>query len=108
MGAAVAARGMRWYHLPVADVTAPGRAVELAWTEAGPALRAMLRAGRNLFVHCKGGLGRAGTVAARLMVELGADPEQAIADVRAARPGAIQVSEQEAYVRRQRRVSAEA
>lgn len=104
MGAAVAARGMRWYHLPVADVTAPGPAFERAWTEAGPALRAMLCGGRNVFVHCKGGLGRAGTVAARLMVELGADPEQAIAEVRAARPGAIQVWEQEAYVRRQRRV----
>jgi ADP-ribosyl-[dinitrogen reductase] hydrolase len=107
MGPAVAARGMRWHHLPVPDVTAPGPDFELAWANAGPALRTTLRSGRNVFVHCKGGLGRAGTVAARLMVELGADPEQAIAKVRAARPGAIQVREQEAYVRRQRKADGE-
>ena len=102
MGAAVAARGMRWFHLPIPDVTAPGPAFEAAWADAGSVLRGYLRSGSNVFVHCKGGLGRAGTVAARLLVELGADPEQAIADVRAARVGAIQVPEQEAYVRRQR------
>jgi ADP-ribosyl-[dinitrogen reductase] hydrolase len=105
MGAAVAARGMSWFHLPIPDVTAPGPTFESAWAEAGPALRSILRSGRDVFVHCKGGLGRAGTVAARLLVELGIEPDQAIADVRAARAGAIQVSEQEAYVRRQRRSS---
>jgi ADP-ribosyl-[dinitrogen reductase] hydrolase len=103
IGVAVAARGMRWFHLPIPDVTAPGFTFEDAWTEAGPALQSMVRSGRDVFMHCKGGLGRAGTVAARLLVELGMDPEQAIADVRAARPGAIQVAEQEAYVRQQRR-----
>jgi hypothetical protein len=41
-------------------------------------------------------------VAARLLVELGVEPEQAIANVRAARAGAIQVPEQEAYLRRLR------
>ena len=33
-----------------------------------------LRSGRDVLVHCKGGLGRAGTIAARLMVELGTPP----------------------------------
>lgn len=105
MGAAVAAREMSWFHLPIPDVTAPGPTFESAWIEAGAALRSILRSGRDVFVHCKGGLGRAGTVAARLLVELGIEPDRAIADVRAARAGAIQVSEQEAYVRRQRRQS---
>ena len=54
--------------------------------------------GEDVYVHCKGGLGRAGTIAARLLVELGVSPKQAIADVRAARPGAIQTREQERYV----------
>lgn len=101
IGAAVAARGMRWFHLPIPDVTAPGPSFEVGWLDAGSVLRAILRGGGDVFVHCKGGLGRAGTVAARLLVELGVDPEQAIADVRVARAGAIQVAEQEAYVRRQ-------
>ena len=55
-------------------------------------------AGRVL-VHCKGGLGRAGLVAARILVERGAAPMDAINLVRRVRPGAIQTIRQEAYVR---------
>ena len=51
-----------------------------------------------LLVHCRGGLGRAGTIAARLLVELGMEPKQAIASVRAVRPGAIETSDQEDFV----------
>jgi hypothetical protein len=43
-------------------------------------------------------LGRAGTIAARLLVELGMEPRKAIASVRAVRPGAIETSEQERFV----------
>lgn len=50
-------------------------------------------------MHCKGGLGRAGTVAARLLIEFGQAPEDAIACVRAARPGAIETHQQETYLR---------
>ena len=41
------------------------------WKGAGEAIRDRLRLGFDVLVHCKGGLGRAGTVAARLLVELG-------------------------------------
>ena len=51
-------------------------------------------------MHCKGGLGRAGTVGARLL--LAADPqvtaEEAIAKVREVRPGAIENQAQEHHV----------
>ena len=58
----------------------------------------MLREGRNILVHCRGGLGRAGTIAARLLIEIGIDPKIAISEVRAVRPGAIETVEQEKYV----------
>lgn len=101
MGEAVAARGMRWFHLPIPDVTAPGPAFEAAWRRDGPLIRQMLRLNERVFVHCKGGLGRAGTIAARLLVELAAaTPDEAIALVRKARvAGAIETREQEAHVR---------
>jgi ADP-ribosyl-[dinitrogen reductase] hydrolase len=98
LGSSVAAHGMRWFHLPIRDVTVPGPSFEQDWPKVGTHLRDILVNGGDVFVHCKGGLGRAGTVAARLLVELGVRPKQAIADVRAARPGAIQTREQEAYV----------
>ena len=99
MGEAVAARGMRWLHLPIQDVGIPCARWERDWAEAGRSLRDTLRRGGRVFVHCKGGLGRAGTIAARLLVELGEPPEIAIAMVRAARTGAIETGGQEAHVR---------
>lgn len=97
--AAVARRHMAWYHLPIADADVPGDAFEDAWRRDGEALRAILRSGFDIVVHCKGGLGRAGMIAARLMVELGAIPDAAVEAVRAVRPGAIETRAQEACVR---------
>jgi ADP-ribosyl-[dinitrogen reductase] hydrolase len=99
LGAEVAERHMEWIHLPIRDVSVPGVAFEHAWKLHGPGIRARLRDGFNILVHCKGGLGRAGTIAARLLVELGTTPGEAIARVRSARPGAIETGAQEAYVR---------
>jgi ADP-ribosyl-[dinitrogen reductase] hydrolase len=54
--------------------------------------------GGRVLVHCKGGLGRAGTIAARLLVELGEKPENAIAQVRLVRIMAIETGVQEDHV----------
>ncbi|HMP63897.1 MAG TPA: ADP-ribosylglycohydrolase family protein, partial [Phenylobacterium sp.] len=54
--------------------------------------------------HCKGGLGRAGTVAARLLTELGHPAEDAIVRVRTERPGALETRAQEYHVRASRPV----
>jgi ADP-ribosyl-[dinitrogen reductase] hydrolase len=105
LGAAVRARGMAWHHLPVIDVRPPGEAFERRWQDVGPELRSALRCGRKIVVHCRGGLGRAGTVAARLLVELGMAPSDAISQVRAVRPGAIQTLAQQEYVMRTHPVS---
>lgn len=100
LGKAVQDRHMEWWHLPIRDVKAPGRKFECAWKIAGEAIRDRVRLGFNVLVHCKGGLGRAGTVAARLLVELGASPEDAIRQVRTARgKGAIETPSQETHVR---------
>jgi ADP-ribosyl-[dinitrogen reductase] hydrolase len=93
-------RHMDWLHLPIRDVSVPGAEFEAAWAVHGEGIRARLRDGFDVVVHCKGGLGRAGMIAARLLVELGMNPEQAIAVVRQARPGAIETDGQAAYVRR--------
>ena len=92
------ARHLQWIHLPIADVSVPDRNFEESWTRHGPGLRARLRGGFNIVVHCKGGLGRAGTVAARLLIELGTGPHAAIRAVRLARPGAIETPAQLGYV----------
>ena len=104
---AVRAAGLEWHHLPVEDVHAPSPEFETRWVYAGARLRQRLRRGERVLVHCRGGLGRAGSVAARLLVEFGATPVDAISQVRAVRPGAIETAEQEQWVHAQRVVDAE-
>ena len=98
LGPAVCERHMTWHHLPIRDGSIPDAAFEAAWLETGAGLRAMLRDGANVLLHCKGGLGRAGTIAARLLVELGVEPEAAAAQVRSVRPGAIETRTQLGFV----------
>lgn len=90
--------GMVWYHLPIVDFQAPGPAFEQRWDACGPNILARLRKGERIMIHCLAGLGRTGTVAARILVELGALSGAAIDHVREARPGAIQSPQQERYV----------
>jgi ADP-ribosyl-[dinitrogen reductase] hydrolase len=91
-------REMSWFHLPIADVRTPDDEFEQAWNSAGETLRSMLRNGLDVLVHCRGGLGRAGTITARLLVELGMEPLTAIAKAREVRPGAIETRDQERFV----------
>ncbi|RZK00368.1 MAG: hypothetical protein EOO76_13120 [Novosphingobium sp.] len=99
LGQAVEDRHMQWYGLPIRDVSTPDQAFEDRWASAGEELRAILRDGFNVLVHCKGGLGRAGMTAARLLIELGMKPQNAIDLVREARPGAIETPAQMQFVR---------
>ena len=62
---------IEWYQLPIPDAGIPDQSFEDLWADAGLRLRALLKAGHNIVIHCKGGLGRTGTVAARLLVEFG-------------------------------------
>ncbi|WP_374318020.1 cyclin-dependent kinase inhibitor 3 family protein [Aquabacterium sp.] len=99
LGRAVQDRGMSWVHLPIADYSVPTELFEQDWLTHGREIRALLRHGHDVLVHCKGGLGRAGMMAARLLVELGVAPDEAIRTVRKARKGAIETPSQLAVVR---------
>jgi ADP-ribosyl-[dinitrogen reductase] hydrolase len=89
--------GLRWVHFPIPDMWVPS---DVAATRrlVSRLLRA-LEEGEDVVVHCWGGLGRAGTIAACCLVASGCDPRRAIAIVRSARPGAVQSIQQELFVR---------
>ena len=89
------ALGIEVIRFPIVDVSIPelDPALELAHD-----LIAGLRAGRCTVVHCRGGIGRAGTIAACTLVAGGASVDGAIVAVRAARPGTIETDEQERFV----------
>ena len=98
LGAEVRRRHMEWHHWPIADYNVPDAEFEAAWPARSAALRALLECGGRILIHCKGGLGRAGMVSARLLVEMGASPDAAMERVRAVRPGAIENPPQERWV----------
>lgn len=100
LGSRLEQHGMWWRHLPIPDMCAPGRDFEQRWHREGAFLRGALREGTDIVLHCWAGLGRTGTVAARLLVEMGMDPADAVEVVREARPGTIQSRMQEIHVHR--------
>ena len=96
---AVKGSGIRYYHFPIEDGGIPDLTFEKLWNTSGPHLREELLQGGKILIHCKGGLGRSGMIAARLLVELGTmTSEEAIRRVRVSRPGAIETREQERHV----------
>lgn len=98
LGDAVRARGMDWHHVPIPDLGVPAPKAMARWRELSPQLHRILENGGRVLVHCRGGLGRAGTIAALLLVERGRPASEAMTRVRAARPGAIETQVQERLV----------
>ena len=99
LGKQVVKRGMEWLHAPIRDVDVPGPEFDAAWPETSERLHSMLAEGKGVLIHCRGGIGRASTIAGRLMVELGDDPRDAINLLRRIRhPTACETPEQERWV----------
>jgi len=98
LGAQVTGAGRDWVQAPIGDFSSPDKDFEVVWAQAAPALQAVLARGGTVAVHCRAGLGRTGTVAARLLVEGGASADAAVAAVRAARPGTLETDDQVAHV----------
>jgi len=94
--ARLARHGLAELHLPVADFAAP-TPEQLARGLA--AVDAAIAGGRRVAVHCGGGLGRTGTFLAGYLVHRhGLAAGDAIARVRALRPGSIETAGQVAAV----------
>ena len=91
-------RGIEWHHLPIRDVDIPDNHFELKWRENGQRIKSILFGGGRVLLHCRGGIGRTGTIAAKLLVEFGFKPSDAIDLVRSTRPGTIETEAQEQYV----------
>ncbi|WP_308916047.1 protein phosphatase [Jannaschia sp. LMIT008] len=94
LGARIAGRGIAWRHLPVRDFGGPDGATAAAWPGAEAACLSVLRTGGGVLVHCRGGQGRSGMVALRLMVAMGESPDVALRRLRAVRPGAVETDAQ--------------
>ena len=83
--------GIEGMHLPVDDFHAPTTAQML---DALAFLDRARAAGTPAAVHCLAGQGRTGTVLAAYLIRGGLDADQAVAEVRAVCPGAVEATPQ--------------
>jgi rhodanese-related sulfurtransferase len=98
-------RGIEWIHLPIVDGSVPSERFLERWRVLAPRLDAFLERGDRIVLHCLGGLGRTGMMAACLLIEAGLSATEAMVAVRAARGGTIETREQEEFVLRYTPVS---
>ncbi len=91
-------RNFSWFFHPLKDMTAPDEIFRERFFETQSHLLENLRSGKKIAIHCKGGLGRSGTIAALLLRHLGFSAEKSIELVRRSRPGAIETEEQEIFI----------
>jgi ADP-ribosyl-[dinitrogen reductase] hydrolase len=101
LGEALKARGMEWLHFPIRDVDVPAADSAGLWRGLSRRIHDRLERGGKVLIHCRGGLGRAGTIAALLMIERGQSAARAITEVRSVRPGAVETRAQEQWLRDQ-------
>lgn len=94
LGALLEASGIGWAHMPVADFAGPEEESSALWLEMSQQVHDHLDRGGAVLFHCRGGRGRSGMMALRVLIERGEDPRQALARIRTARPGAVETDEQ--------------
>jgi hypothetical protein len=90
LAGALVAAGIAQRLFPIVDYGVPLG----GWPEVSADLHTALAIGARIVVHCRGGCGRTGMIALRLMVELGEIPAQALARLRAVRPCAVETDAQ--------------
>ncbi|MGD8174038.1 cyclin-dependent kinase inhibitor 3 family protein [Vibrio sp. TRT 21S02] len=100
LGEQVKALGMRWYQLEIEDDCAPDSAFAGKWQVVSPALHQALQRDEKIAMHCMGGSGRTGLLAAHLLLEQGWPLAQIIEQVQALRPGAFTKPVQREYIER--------
>lgn len=98
--AVMSAQKFRWVQIKIRDSDIPRLSFEMDWPEFRDEIVCLLKSGGKILIHCRGGLGRTGMIAAGLLTEFGFTAEQAINGVRRVREGTLETWEQEQYVGR--------
>ncbi|MEZ8495054.1 cyclin-dependent kinase inhibitor 3 family protein [Vibrio splendidus] len=98
LGEKTRALGMQWFQIEIEDDCAPGADFAAKWQAASPALHQVIDNGGKVAMHCMGGSGRTGLLAAHLLLEKSWDMSKIVQEVQALRPGAFTKPIQVEYI----------
>jgi protein-tyrosine phosphatase len=87
-----------WYQLPIEDDAEPSLAFEQAWNTHKTALFDLVKQNQTVAIHCRGGSGRTGLMAAVLLLELGMDWAEVKQQIQSIRPKALSHPAHVAYL----------
>jgi predicted protein tyrosine phosphatase len=96
--AVLAAQGILHLDFPIRDYGVPSFQSG-DWHALSDQLHGRLDGGGSILIHCRGGCGRSGMVALRLLIEAGETADQALSRLRAIRPCAIETDGQMAWAK---------
>ena len=91
-------QGVDWFHLPVEDDSAPAAEFDQGWTRDRQKIEEILDRDGALAIHCKGGSGRTGLMAAVIMLGRGIGLEQVTSMVKDLRPKALSLQPHVEYL----------
>ncbi|EPR21287.1 hypothetical protein L905_07340 [Agrobacterium sp. TS43] len=89
---------IEWIRLPIVPNSIPDAASD--WNLVRSVLINRITNGKFVAIHCWGGLGRTGMIAADLLTAFSHEPSDAITLVRQVRPGTIESEAQERWISR--------
>lgn len=91
--------GLQWFQIEIEDDCAPSSDFADKWQAASPVLHHIVDHGGKVAMHCMGGSGRTGLLAAHLLLEKQWPLDDIIAQVQKLRPGAFTKPVQVEYIR---------
>tara|TARA_R110001583_G_scaffold6499_1_gene32786 strand:+ start:4647 stop:5159 length:513 start_codon:yes stop_codon:yes gene_type:complete len=98
IGATTKSLGLSWFHLPVTDDQTPDQTFNTLWQTAGPAIHRLLENEKSIAIHCKGGSGRTGLIAAQILLERGEALNKVVKRIQKLRPNAFNLEAQRDYI----------
>ena len=98
LGEKTRALGMQWFQIEIEDDCAPGADFAVKWQAASPELHNIVDNSGKVAMHCMGGSGRTGLLAAHLLLEKSWDMSKIVQEVQALRPGAFTKPIQVEYI----------
>lgn len=93
-----ARQGIHWYHLPIVDGQAPEKSALVKSQPSLDKILGLIQNGSSVAIHCRGGSGRTGLIAAQILIIAGLPTEDAIRLVKDVKPNAFSLSVHRDYI----------